>query len=287
MPNPGRPISLEGRVAIVTGGGRGLGRAHALALAAAGARVVVVDTGEALDGGSGEQGVAAAVVEEIRGAGGEAIASTEAVGSTKAAETLVATALDAYGRLDVLVNNAGISRNVPLAELDDALWERILAVHLGGTFTCTRAAFRAMSAAGRGGRIVNTTSGAGLFRAYLGSAAYASAKGAIAALTRVTAAEGEPHGITCNAIAPLARTRMSAAFFAGRSDGGEPALVSPLVVYLASAESAPVSGHVFRTAEGRLGVVAIPAIPSGCAPRGDVWTADEIALRIDEILAAQ
>lgn len=274
---------LDGRVAIVTGAGRGLGRAHALALAAAGARVVVNDPGCALDGTGADRSPAEDVVAEISKAGGEAVPSFEAVGASAAARALVDQALSTWGRLDVLVNNAGISRQTPLASLDDSTWSRILDTHLGGTFTCTRAAFQCMVKAGRGGRIINTTSGAGLGRAYAGSAAYASAKGAIAALTRVTAAEGAEHGITCNAVSPLARTRMSGAFLAGKPDGGGAEEVSPLVVYLASPESENVSGQVFRVAEGTIGVYE-PRIPEGLTSRNTQWTQREIAERISEIL---
>jgi NAD(P)-dependent dehydrogenase (short-subunit alcohol dehydrogenase family) len=267
----------------VTGAGRGLGRAYALALARAGARVVVNDVGCAVDGAGADATVADAVVGEIRAAGGEAVASHAAIGTPGAAEAVVGRALDAFGRLDALVNNAGISASHPLAEFPDAVWERVLAVHLGGTFACARAAVRAMREGG-GGRIVNTTSGAGLLTGYPGAAAYAAAKGGIAALTRVVAAEGAAAGITCNAVAPLARTRMSGAFLAGRSDGGAPEAVAPLVVYLASPASAGVSGHVFRVAAGRIGVVRTTA-PEGVAAGDGTWTADEVARRIDEVLA--
>jgi len=279
-------VSVTDRVGVVTGAGRGLGRAHALALAAAGASVVVNDSGCELDGSGSDPSLARSVVAEIESRGGRAVANVEPVGRPEVAERLVALALDTWGRLDFLVNNAGISRAAPLTELDHALWQRILDTHLGGTFTCTQAAFAAMTRANRGGRILNTTSGAGLGRAYPGSAAYASAKGAIAALTRVVAAEGAKHGITCNAVSPLARTRMSGAFLEGTPDGGGVENVSALVVYLASAASEGVTGQIFRAAEGRLAVYE-QVIPEGCPSRAGTWTADEIAGRIDEILTRE
>jgi NAD(P)-dependent dehydrogenase (short-subunit alcohol dehydrogenase family) len=140
-----------------------------------------------------------------------------------------------------------------------------------------------MRAAGRGGRIINTTSGAGLVTGYPGSAAYAATKGGVAALTRVIAAEGAPLGITCNAIAPLARTRMSDAFLAGRADGGEPATVAPLVVFLASPVSADVNGEIFRVRDGRIGVVRTE-MPEGVAAAGGTWSVEEIAARIAQLL---
>jgi NAD(P)-dependent dehydrogenase (short-subunit alcohol dehydrogenase family) len=282
---------LEGRVAIVTGGGRGLGRAHALALAAEGARVAVVDPGVALDGSAEDAGVAAAVAAEIGAAGGDAIALAVEVGGEDAARSVIGAALAAFGRLDVLVNNAGISVACPFDELELEIWERVLRTHLTATFTLSREAFRVMRPAGRGGCIVNTTSGAGIVNAYRGSAAYAAAKGGIAGLTRVIAAEGAPHGITCNAIAPLARTRMSGGFLASggapgmRSDGGEPELVSPLVVFLASDAGRGVSGRIFRAADGRLGLFH-STFPAGVGSRGARWTRDEIEARLDEILGS-
>ena len=271
------------RVAIVTGAGRGLGRAYALALAADGLAVVVNDPGTDLHGHGLESGPARTVVEEIRAAGGDAVASHEAVGTIAAGEALVRCALDEFSRVDVLVNNAGITISAPVEVLSMEDWERMLAVHLTGTFTCIRAAFRTMRAAGRGGRIVTTTSGAG-FGAYPGTVAYAAAKGGVASLTRVVAAEGAAFGITCNAVAPLARTRMSTAFLAGE-DGAEldPAAVAPLIVYLASEASADVTGRVFRVARGRIGVVRADA-DDGVAAATGCWTADEIRRRIREIV---
>jgi NAD(P)-dependent dehydrogenase (short-subunit alcohol dehydrogenase family) len=276
---------LTGRVVVVTGGGRGLGRAYGLALATAGARVIVNDVGCDVGGDGVDASVAKRVVEEIRAAGGEAVANTVPVGTESAAEGIVAAALAAYGRLDAIVNNAGITRSHPFAEFPLADWERIVAVHLTGTFTCARAAFRVMAAAGRGGRIINTTSGAGLDAAYPGTAAYAAAKGGVVSLTRVVAAEGKPHGITCNAIAPLARTRMSGTFLSAEVDDPtlDAATVAPLVVYLASEASAAVSGEIFRCRHGQ---IATSHVATGAPAITDAtpWTVEQIAARIGEIV---
>lgn len=278
--------SLVGRVVIVTGAGRGLGRAYARALAAAGAAVLVNDVGCAVDGRGEDPAVAGIVVDEIRAAGGTAAASTEPVGTPASAERIVRAAVDELGAVDAIVNNAGVSVSRPFAELSAADWERVRRVHLDGTFACAQAAFVAMRAAGRGGRIINVTSGAALDRAYPGTAAYAAAKGGVVSLTRVIAAEGAAHGITCNVLAPLARTRMSAAFLAGDADDLAPDALAPLVVYLASAASAAVSGHVFRFRRGRI-AVARERTSVDVAPAGERWTADEIGRRIREILAAR
>lgn len=278
---------LAGRVAVVTGAGRGIGRAHAVALAAAGARVVVNDVGCDVGGVGADASVAAAVVDEIRIAGGEAVASEAAVGTVEAGEAIVRAALDAFGRLDVLVNNAGITRSHPFEDFPIDEWERLLRVHLSGTFACARAAYRVMLAAGRGGRILNTTSGAGLQNAYPGSAGYAAAKGGIASLTRVIAVEGAAHGITCNAIAPLARTRMSGGFLGARAaEEHDPALLGPLVVYLASPASAGVTGEIFRCAEGRIARGGF-ALGEAIAPAGAGWTVDELARRIPTLVSTR
>jgi len=279
-------LSLAGRVVIVTGAGRGLGRAYARALAAAGAAVLVNDVGCDVAGRGEDPGVARTVVDEIRAAGGSAAASTEPVGTPGSAERIVRTAVDQLGAVDAIVNNAGISVTAPFAELSAADWERVRRVHLDGTFACAQAAFAAMREAGRGGRIINVTSGAALDRAYAGTAAYAAAKGGVIALTRVIASEGAAHGITCNAVAPLARTRMSAAFLAGDADDLAPDGLAPLVVYLASAASAAVNGEVFRFRRGRI-AVARERSSVDVAPAGARWTADEIGRRIDEILGAR
>jgi NAD(P)-dependent dehydrogenase (short-subunit alcohol dehydrogenase family) len=256
-------VICRGRVAIITGAGRGLGRAHALAFAAAGASVVVNDIGVENDGSGGSAGPAHDVVAEIRAAGGEAIANGSDIADWTQAGALVRAAIDAFGRLDVVVNNAGFVRDRMFVSTSEEEWDAILRVHLKGHFCVTRHAcdhWRAESKAGRpvDARIVNTSSGAGL-QGSVGQSAYSAAKAGIAALTLVQAAELGRYGITSNAIAPSARTRMTESVFADmmkRPESGfdvmDPANVSPLVVWLGSAESRDVSGCTFEIAGGKL-----------------------------------
>ncbi|NSC23853.1 SDR family oxidoreductase [Streptomyces albus subsp. chlorinus] len=262
------PRCAEGRVVVVTGAGRGLGRAHALAFARAGARVVVNDLGVALDGGAGPgETPAEQVAAEIRDAGGEAAVSTDDVASGEGAARLVRTALDRFGRLDTLVNNAGFLRDRMLVNLDEEDWDAVVRVHLKGHFLPLRHAaahWRAESKAGRAvaARVVNTSSGAGLLGS-VGQGNYAAAKAGIAALTLVAAAELGRYGVQVNAIAPAARTRMTERTFAadmaapagGGFDAMAPENVSPLVVYLGSDACEGITGRVFEAEGGRVTVM--------------------------------
>jgi NAD(P)-dependent dehydrogenase (short-subunit alcohol dehydrogenase family) len=283
------------RVAIVTGAGRGLGRAHALALAAAGAKVVVNDLGVENDGRGGSSGPANDVVAEIRAAGGEAIANGSDIADWAQAGALVKAAIDAFGRLDAVVNNAGFVRDRMFVSTSEEEWDAVIRVHLKGHFCVTRHAcdhWRAEAKAGRpvDARIVNTSSGAGL-QGSVGQSAYSAAKAGIAALTLVQAAELGRYGITSNAIAPSARTRMTETVFAEmmkRPESGfdvmDPANVSPLVVWLASAESRGVSGCTFEVAGGKLSLAdgwrTGPAFDKGAR-----LEPDEIGGVVHELLA--
>ncbi|MEA5367550.1 SDR family oxidoreductase [Amycolatopsis sp., V23-08] len=254
---------VEGRVVVVTGAGRGIGRAHALAFAAEGARVVVNDLGAALDGRGGEAGPAQQVVDEIRAAGGEAVANTDDVASWDGAASLVRAALDAFGGLDVLVNNAGFLRDRMLVNLAEDEWDAVVRVHLKGHFAPLRHAaeyWRGEAKAGRtrAARVVNTSSGAGLLGS-VGQGNYSAAKAGILGLTTVAAAEFGRYGVTVNAIAPAARTRMTEKTFdmAAPDDGFDamaPENVSPLVVWLGSEASSSVTGRVFEVDGGRVGL---------------------------------
>ena len=243
-------VSLRGRVALVTGAGRGLGRAYALDLARHGARVVVNDVGGSLaGGGSGGDGTAAAdaVVEEIRAAGGEAVASYDTVATPEGGEAIVERALSAYGRLDAVVNNAGILRDRSMGKLD---WEdvrSVLDVHLLGAFHVTQPAFRAMRAAGYG-RLVFTSSNAGTFGNF-GQSAYGAAKAALIGLSGVVAIEGERYGIRSNVVCPIARTRMTEDMLGELAAALDPEHVAPLVTYLCS-ESCDRT-HAVYSAGGR------------------------------------
>ncbi|MFR9731219.1 SDR family oxidoreductase [Saccharopolyspora sp. MS10] len=257
----------EGRVVVVTGAARGLGRAHALEFARQGAKVVVNDLGTAADGGGGgDAGPAAAVVEEIRALGGEAIADGSDVADWAQARRLVDAAAATFGRLDVLVNNAGFARDRMLANLSEREWDDVVRVHLKGHAATTRHAaahWRERAKAGErvDARLIGTCSGAGLLGS-VGQSNYAAAKAGIAALTVNAAAELARYGVTANAIAPAARTRMTEDVFAAdmaRPDGGFDAMapenVAPLVVWLGSPESAGVTGRVFEVAGGAIRVM--------------------------------
>ncbi|MEV4442789.1 SDR family oxidoreductase [Streptomyces sp. NPDC049577] len=258
----------NGRVAVVTGAGRGLGRAHALALAAEGVRVVVNDLGVGPDGEGGGPGPAECTAAEIRARGGQAVAHPGDVATPDGAASLVTTALETFGRLDALVNNAGFLRDRMLVNLGEDDWDAVVRVHLKGHFLPLRHAaahWRAETKAGRppAARVVNTTSGAGLLGS-VGQAGYAAAKAGIAALTLVAAAELAPYGVLVNAVAPAARTRMTETVFAAGMappdrpdtfDAMAPENVSPLVVWLASAASRGVTGRVFEAEGGRITVM--------------------------------
>ena len=255
----------DGRVVIVTGAARGLGRAHALTFAAEGARVVVNDLGVELDGTSARSEPAEEVVEEIRAAGGEAIANGDDIADWDGAARLVRTATETFGDLHVVVNNAGFVRDRMFANAEEDEWDAVVRVHLKGHFAASRHAaayWRDRSKAGDpvDGRILNTSSGAGLLGS-VGQAAYSAAKAGIATLTLVQAAELGRYGVTANAIAPSARTRMTEGVFTemmARPDSGfdamDPANVSPLVVWLGSAESRDVTGRVFEIEGGKVSV---------------------------------
>ncbi|MGF0313439.1 SDR family oxidoreductase [Rhodococcus sp. IEGM1428] len=254
---------LEGRVAIVTGAGRGLGREHALELARQGASVVVNDYGVTLSGeGTGET-PAEEVVAAIRATGGSAVVNTADVADFDAAEGMVRQAIDEFGQLDILVNNAGFVRDRMLVNTSEAEWDAVIRVHLKGHFAPLRHAaayWRLQSKAGRtrAARVINTSSGAGL-QGSVGQATYSAAKAGIAGLTLVAAEELANYGVTVNAIAPSARTRMTEGPFAETMsapqegfDAMDPANVSPVVAWLASAESSAVTGRVIEIEGGRI-----------------------------------
>jgi NAD(P)-dependent dehydrogenase (short-subunit alcohol dehydrogenase family) len=276
-------VRLDSKVALVTGGGTGLGQAYALALAEAGATVVVNDAAVGPAGEAVQSAGPGPVVRAIRAGAGRAIGVLESVASADGVRRLVAETLATFGRLDILVNNAGIVRSRPLLEMSDADFDAVLAVHLRGTFLCTREALRVMRAAGRGGRIINITSGTAYADPLPGTANYAAAKGGIISFTRVAAAEGKAFGVTCNAVSPLARTRLSERFLGEDDDPTlTPAAVAPVIVFLASEAAAAVTGSVFRVARGEIAVVKTH-VGSGIRSAGPQWTADEIGQRIAEI----
>ena len=253
----------SGRVVVITGAGNGLGRAHALAFAAEGARVVVNDLGGGRDGAGASAGPAQAVVDEIRAAGGLAVANTDDVSDWDGARRLVEQAIDGFGGLDVLVNNAGILRDRTVAAMTEPEWDAVIAVHLKGSFAPLRhaAAYwreRSKAGAANDARVVNTTSPSGVF-GNPGQGNYAAAKAGIAALTVVAARELGRYGVTVNAIAPTAMTRLTEDIpvmrRAAETADLAPEAVSPLVVWLGSAASRDVTGRVFAVAGSRITVL--------------------------------
>ncbi|MGW5272308.1 SDR family oxidoreductase [Streptomyces sp. NPDC004044] len=288
-----------GRVVIVTGAGRGLGRAHALAFAAEGARVVVNDLGVGLDGAGGSSpGPARRVVDEIEAAGGEAVAHGGDIATGAGAASLIGAALDTYGRLDTLVNNAGFLRDRMLVNLDEDDWDAVMRVHLKGHFLTLKHAaahWRAETGEGRTpvARVINTSSGAGLLGS-IGQGNYSAAKAGIVGLTLVAAAEMGRYGVQVNAIAPAARTRMTEQTFAetmgapaegtGAFDAMAPENVSPLVVWLGSAASDGVTGRVFEAEAGRITVMD-GWRPGPSVDRGARWAPAEAGEAARKLLA--
>jgi NAD(P)-dependent dehydrogenase (short-subunit alcohol dehydrogenase family) len=274
-------LDLEGRVAIVTGAGGGLGRSHALALAGCGARVVVNDLGVSADGVGASQSAADAVVEEIHAAGGEAVADHHSVSTREGGEAIVQTALEVFGTVDVVVNNAGFLRDKSIAKMDPADFDALVDVHLRGAFYVSQPAFKVMKAKGFG-RFVHTTSGSGLFGNF-GQANYAAAKSGLLGLSSVIAIEGESAGITSNVIAPSAASRLTGEMPGAVGEAMRPEAVSPLVVYLSS-PSCTLTHEVFSVGGGRVARVFIGATPGWFAGKGKDFTAEDVALHLDEIL---
>jgi NAD(P)-dependent dehydrogenase (short-subunit alcohol dehydrogenase family) len=287
----------EGRVVIVTGAGRGIGREHALELARQGASVVVNDLGVALDGSGGELTPAQSVVQEIEAMGsGAAIANADDVASWDGAAAMVQQAVDVFGGLDAVVNNAGFVRDRMFVSCSEEEWDAVVRVHLKGHFCVSRHAaawWRDRSKAGSpvDARIVNTSSGAGILGS-VGQSAYSAAKAGIATLTLVQAAELARYGVTANALAPAARTRMTEGVFTemmaavgeGRFDAMDPSNVAPIVAWLCSASSAHVTGQLFEVEGGKLGLAEGwhhgPVVDAGAR-----WDPAAIGAAVDELLS--
>jgi NAD(P)-dependent dehydrogenase (short-subunit alcohol dehydrogenase family) len=285
----------EGRVVIITGAGRGIGREHALEFARQGAKVVVNDLGVELDGQGGGQGPAGDVVAAIKAMGGQAVANGDDVADWQGAARLIKTAVDAFGRLDVVVNNAGFLRDRMFISTAEDEWDAVIRVHLKGHFCVARHAgeyWRNESKAKRpvDARIINTSSGAGL-QGSIAQATYGAAKAGIAALTLIQAAEMGRYGVTANAIAPAARTRMTEKVFAdmmAKPESGfdkmDPANVSPLVVWLGSAESKDVTGRVFEVQGGEISLAdgwrTGPKVDKGAR-----WNPAEVGAAVRDLIA--
>jgi NAD(P)-dependent dehydrogenase (short-subunit alcohol dehydrogenase family) len=272
-------IDYEGRVAVVTGAGGGLGRSHALLLASRGAKVVVNDLGGSRDGSGAGSEMADQVVQEIVDAGGEAVANYDSVATWDGGRSVVQSALDAYGRVDIVVNNAGILRDVSFAKMEEAQLDLVIKVHLYGGFHVTKAAWPHMREANYG-RIVNTTSGSGLYGNF-GQSNYSAAKLGLVGLTRTLSLEGQKYGITANVIAPVAASRMTEDIMPPQLlEALQPENVSPLVGYLAS-ESCTETGRIFSVGGGYIARVAIVEGPGATFEAG--FGPDDVAAKFDEI----
>jgi len=280
---------LDGKVAIVTGAGGGIGREHALALAKHGAKVVVNDLGGTREGAGAGQAMADQVVKEIQQAGGQAAPSYDNVATVEGGLGILQAALDAFGQVDVLVNNAGILRDKTLSKMTEELWDSVIAVHLKGTFCVTQPVFNHMKERGQGGSIINTSSTSGL-EGNFGQTNYGAAKAGIAGFTRCLALEGQRAGIRVNAIAPVALTRMTEDLAMFQKDEMkqrmDPALVSPLIVYLASDLSKEITRRIFFVGGGTIAEMRMVRTQGVTKKeQGGLWDPEEIAGRIEQILA--
>jgi NAD(P)-dependent dehydrogenase (short-subunit alcohol dehydrogenase family) len=276
---------LDGKVVIITGAGGGIGRAHARLFAQHGAKLVVNDVGGARDGGGNDSTPANAVVEEIRAAGGSAVANHDSVATAEGAGRLVETGVKAFGRVDVLVNNAGILRDKSFLKMDEGMWDAVIAVHLKGSFLCSQLFAKQIVAQGGGGRIVNTTSVSGMLGNF-GQANYSAAKAGIYGLTRTTSIELQKHRITVNAIAPIAKTRMTEdlPMFQG-VDTLTAEHIAPAVLFLASDLCGDRTGHVLAAAGARMYAFKVVETPGRFKEAaGGVWTPEEIAESWDQIV---
>lgn len=247
-------LGFDGKVAIITGAGGGLGRQHALLMASRGALVVVNDLGGAVDGTGSDKGAADKVVDEIKALGGEAVADTNSVASAEGGEAIVQSALDAFGTVDIVINNAGILRDKAFHNMDESLVDPVFDVHLKGAFNVTGPAFRVMRDKGYG-RVISTSSAAGIFGNF-GQANYGAAKMGLVGFTRVLAVEGARFNIAANAIAPIALTRMTEDLLGDLGQKLQPDYVAPLVTFLAH-ESCDATGRVFSVGGGRVAEVFI------------------------------
>ena len=274
-------VRFDGRVAIVTGAGGGLGRAHALLLASRGAKVVVNDLGGSRDGtGAGGSAMADKVVQEIKDAGGEAVPNYDGVDTYEGGENIVKTALDAFGKVDILINNAGILRDRAFHNLTEEDWDKVVAVHMKGSFNVTQPAFRAMRQNSYG-RIVFTTSGAGIFGNF-GQTNYSAAKMAVCGMMNTLKLEGAKYNIHANTIAPIAASRLTEDILPPQiMDKLQPELVSPMVCYLCSEECAE-SGSIFTAGGGHFGRAAMVEGP-GTFIAGEPPTLEQIRENLDKI----
>ena len=273
---------LAGKVAIVTGAGRGIGRGEALALASEGARVVVNDLGGSVDGSGAGTSPADGVVAEIKRLGGEAVANYDSVATQQGGENIIKTAIDTFGKIDILVNNAGILRDRMLFNMSEEDWDTVVKVHLYGHFHTIRAVspfFRQQ----RYGRIINTASVAGLSATTYGQANYGAAKEGIVGLTRKVARDMGRYGVTCNCIRPNAGTRLTISDemkkarpeAIARFEQMKPEDIAPLVVWLASDQAANVNGRTFYAETGRIGLYSEPVLEKQLVKVGG-WTIDEL-----------
>ncbi|MDG2334150.1 MAG: SDR family NAD(P)-dependent oxidoreductase [Myxococcota bacterium] len=284
---------LDGKVVVITGAGGGIGREYALAMAKEGAAIVVNDLGGARDGTGGGSAMADLVVDEVKALGAEGVANYDNVASVEGGEGILKTALDAFGRVDCVINNAGILRDKSFSNTTEELWDPVIAVHLKGTYCVTRPIFNHMKESGSGGVVINTSSTSGL-NGNFGQCNYGAAKAGIAGFTRCLAIEGKKYGIRCFILAPAALTRLTEDLPGFNADAMKekmaPELISPLLTFLASDLSKDMTGNTFFCGGGRIAEMKV-VTTRGITKKeeGGMWTPEEVAeaMKPGEILMSE